>query len=239
MENSTAPPANGNNQPQNTAESGKAKRKRVTFDEWIARFRLAFTNGQLPEILPVMQTVGYTPERLKEYLESTDKLVEFSQQQKKEYGEQYAEMEKFEKLRAEIDATCRTHRSLMKIVLKDDVKNQVALRLGERLKTAYGAWEQVVENFYSQIKKSPPLMAQAQTVGITAATVDEALDKLVVLRALKKSHRKELAEAQAATERRDRAFDELYPHYREFIDYARILLADNQLLEMLGIVVKR
>lgn len=237
MENVTLPPDNPDNEAVPTPE--KSKRKRVSFDEWIARFRLAFTNGQLPEILAVMSTVGYTAERLQGYLTKTDDLAGLNQTQKKEYGEQYDEKSKYETLRAEIDNTFRTHRALLRLLFKSNVKYQTMLSLGDRLKTAFGKWTQTIENFYSQIKASPELIGEVQAVSLTPEVADEMLGKLVALRSLKKSHTKESAEAQAATEARDTAFDELYPHYREFIDYAKILLTDNQLLEALGIVVKR
>lgn len=222
----------------NVNNEGK-KSKWVTMDEWIARFRLAFTNAQLPEIMPVLSTVGYTPEILNDYLKETDELASLSQQQKKEYGEQYEEADKFEKQRAEIDSTFRTQRALLKIIFKNNIKNQTTLELNTRVKTAYGAWEQMIENFYAQIKASPELTEEVKKVSITEEVMDDVLDKLHALRSTKKSHRKELAEAQAATEARDKAFDELYPKYRELMDYAKILLSDNQSLEALGIVVKR
>lgn len=231
MEN-TSPPAPG--------ESGGNKKSRwLSVGEWIARFRLAFTNGQLPEILSVMSTVGYTAERLQGYLNDTDRLAERHRQQEKEYGEQYDEKNKYDALRAEIEGTYRTHRALLKIALKNSVKYQTTLGLHQHLKTAFGKWTQTIENFYTQIKSSPELTDEVQKVGITPEITDAMLEKLVSVRNVKKNHVKESAEAQAATEARDDAFDELYPHYREFIDYAKILLTDNQLLEALGIVVKR
>jgi len=41
------------------------------------------------------------------------------------------------------------------------------------------------------------------------------------------------------TEAHNRAFYELRPLYSEYIKYARILLAGNQALEAIGIVMKR
>ena len=50
---------------------------------------------------------------------------------------------------------------------------------------------------------------------------------------------KEDAEAKAATEKRDKAFDVLYEQYIEPMAYAKTLLKGDQMLEALGIVVKR
>ncbi len=223
----------------NPSTSSKSKKKWISFDEYIAKFRLAFTNAQLPEILPILETVGYTEERLKDYLKQTDELVALGQAQKKEYSEQYDESKKFNTLRSEIDDIFRSHRSLIKIILKNNLKGQTVLGLSDTVKTAYGKWEQQVDNFYSQIKNLPDLAAEAQKVSITPEVVTSVLDKLLELRKLKKSHQKESAESQNATEMRDTAFDKLLPEYKELIDYAKILLSKNQHLEAMGIAVKR
>ncbi|MFA5045356.1 MAG: hypothetical protein WC542_05450 [Paludibacter sp.] len=47
------------------------------------------------------------------------------------------------------------------------------------------------------------------------------------------------ADTRLATEQRIRAFNQLRPLYAEYIKYARILLAGDQALEAIGIVVKR
>lgn len=211
----------------------------VNMDEWIARFRLAFTNGKLPEILSEMQTVGYTESRLDAYLAQTGELEEANQNQKKEYSEQFAETKKFDTLRANMAKDFRKHRALVKLLFKGNTQIYALLRLNDEPTVAYGSWVQLVANFYTQIKNDSTLLEEVKKVNIQEADIDNALAQLETLRALKKSQRKETAEAQAATEARDMAFDELYAKYREFIEYAKILLSDNQLLEALGIVVKR
>lgn len=64
----------GNNQNNQPARNTQAKTMHLNMDEWITHFRLAFTNGQLPEILPVVQIVEYTVEMLQGYLAKTDEL---------------------------------------------------------------------------------------------------------------------------------------------------------------------
>ena len=58
------------------------------------------------------------------------------------------------------------------------------------------------------------------------------------VQSLKESQSKESAEAQAATDARDAAFDALYPQYADYIKYAKVLLAGNQVLEAIGVKVK-
>ena len=114
----------------------------------------------------------------------------------------------------------------------------MALQLDIAIPKAYPEWVQLLTNFYAQITSNAALQAKVLTVGITAATVTAQSQALLVLQTLKESLRKETAEAQTATNTRDRAFDALYPQYSEYIKYAKILLAGNQTLEAIGVKVK-
>ena len=57
--------------------------------------------------------------------------------------------------------------------------------------------------------------------------------------ALKESQKKELGEAQRATDTRDAALDLLYPKYTQLVAFAKVLFPNDQTLEKLGIIVKR
>ncbi len=82
-------------------------------------------------------------------------------------------------------------------------------------------------------------LTKMQPVGVTQEKINDITQQLNAVETLKKEQKKEMGEAPKATEIRDNAFDELYPHYFELIEFAKVLLAEEQLLESLGIVVKR
>ncbi len=115
---------------------------------------------------------------------------------------------------------------------------QSILKLDEAKPKAFGAWQDMVTNFYAQLEAAPELLAKVAAVGLTVEAVTAQKQAMTDLQALKESQRKETAEAQAATDARDRAFDELYPLYSEYIQYAKVLLADRQAIEAIGIKVK-
>ena len=127
---------------------------------------------------------------------------------------------------------------LLKILFKGNVHAQSILKLDEAKPKAFGAWQDLVTNFYAQLEAAPELLAKASAVGLTVEAVTAQKQAMTDLQALKESQRKETAEAQAATDARDRAFDELYPLYSEYIQYAKVLLADSQAIEAIGIKVK-
>lgn len=210
----------------------------VSTSEWIAKMRLTFNNATLPEIYGIMQTVGYDEAKINSLKAKLAALENLQHVQTKEYAEQFSETEKFDMKRAEIDIVFTKQRGLLKILLKGNVHAQAILRLDEVKPKAFGAWQDLVTNFYAQLESTPVLLAEVAKVGVSAASIAAQKQLLADLQALKESQRKETAEAQAATDARDRAFDELYPLYSEYIQYAKVLLADNQALEAVGVKVK-
>lgn len=223
----------------NKTDSGSTKSYYNSIQEWIAKMKLAFTNAKLPAILPYLQTVGYTEEILDGLLGETLNLEDLNQVLKKEQAEQYGETEKLNNAKKALNDTYLTHRGLCRVLFKKNLNAQFALGLNQSPKVAYADWAQLLLNFYGQLSKSTELKTAVAKAGITETAINTALVDLAAVQALKEGQKKETAEAQVAFEIRDKAFDALYEKYRELVDYAKVLLKDNQALEALGIVVKR
>jgi len=226
----TENPATEAPKPQTTAH--------VSIDEQIGKMKLTFANARLPEIFEPMKTVGYTEEKIGALQTELNVLEVKHQACTKEYADQYAETDKFNTKQTEVDSVYSKHRELAKIVFKANVLARAALKLDETKPRLYTSWLQQAANFYAQLGTTPDLQAKASTVGITAEAVTAQKQGLADLQAIKESQRKEMAEAQAATDARDHAFDTLYPKYSEYIKYAKIILSNNQALEAIGVKVK-
>ena len=160
------------------------------------------------------------------------------QTQTKEAADKYNETDKFNVKKAEVDSIFSTHRGLLRILFKGNIHALKALRLDESMPRTYSAWFQMVSNFYSQLAETPDILTKATAVGVTEAKVAAQRQAIAEVQSLKESQSKESAEAQAATDARDAAFDALYPQYTDYIKYAKILLAGNQVLEAIGVKVK-
>jgi hypothetical protein len=222
-----------------TTEAKKSlPRNYVSIDQWIGKMKLTFGNATLPEIFSVMQTVGYTNERIASLIKKLERLENLQQVRTKEYAEQITESDEFDSKCTELYVQYSTHRKLAKILFKGDTLATKSLRLDQTSKRTYSGWYEEATNFYAQLAASPELLTKAGGVGITTEVVDTQKQALVDLQSLKVSQRKETAEAQQATAARDKAFDELYPLYAEYVKYAKVLLEDNKALVALGIIVK-
>jgi hypothetical protein len=214
------------------------KRHFDTMDESIVKMKTTFGNASLPEIFAAMVVVGYTAEKIADLKAEVAQLETLSQSQIKEHADQSEEQKLFDAKREEINKPFSTHRALARILFKGDIHARVSLQLDSENPKAYADWVVLVTNFYAQCTGNSALLTKVQGIGITAETAAAQIQGLTDLQSLKEGLRKETAEAQAATDARDRAFDALYPKYSEYIKYAKVLLPDNQLLEAIGVKVK-
>ena len=221
------------------SEKTSKKNYYMSLNESIAQMKIVFVNAKQPEILAALQTVGYTETKLDGLTAELTDLENLCERQLMEYAEQNAETQRFYEKKDALNATFITHRNLVKIIFKNNLQAQVALNLNAPVKTAYAEWLRMISNFYSQLSKSAEGKAAVAGIGITQPVIDAALSGIAELTSLKDSQKKETAEAQAATERRDIAFDTLYEKYTDLMSYAKALLKGNQALEALRIVVKR
>lgn len=233
---------NQNDQNLNQNEQTPTPKKRnshISMEEWIQRMRLAFSNGKLPNIQEQVGVLDYTTEKLDELLAKVVRLEELHQVQKTEYAQQYAETQKFDQKFSEINDAYMKHLAFCKILFKGDMLASASLDFAGKRKTAYSDWLVQVGNFYSQLLKNASFMAKLQSINIKEEDLKAVQSKLSEIITLKESQKKETAEAQKATESRDKFFDELYPQYSEFVAYAKVVFSKSQELEALGIVTKR
>ena len=221
------------------AGKSASRNQYVSAEELIAKMKIAFTNAKDPDLLPELETVGITEAMLDANLAEITNLENLSQIQKREYGEQYAETDRFNLKKSEIDTLFTRHRNLAKIAFKGDRQANTTLGIDAGRKQAFAPWFQLVSNFYAQILANPDFKTKAEAVNIKEADITAMQTALEEISAVKNSQKKELGEAQRATDIRDAAIDLLYPKYTQLIAFVKVLFPDDQTLEKLGVIVKR
>ena len=205
----------------------------------VVKMKMAFTNAQLPTVLPSLIPVGYTAESLQADYAEVEALEVLMQKQRTETQEQLIESTRFEDSRKAIHQIYVKDRGLCRILFKNDVQAQVELDLRGNVSQAYGNWLKEVKGFYTRINNSERLKTEVAKISMKPADLEAQLNAIVALEAIKNNQKKETAEAQAATEARDLKFDEMYAKYATLVKYSKILLGNDQAIEALGIVVKR
>ena len=205
----------------------------------VVKMKMAFTNAQLPTVLPSLIPVGYTAESLQADYAEVEALETLMQKQRTETQEQIIETKKFDDSRIAIHQIYVKDRGLCRILFKNDVQAQVELDLRGRVSEAYGNWLKEVKGFYTRISNSERLKAEVANISMKPADLEAQLTAIAALEAIKNNQKNKIAATQAATEARDLKFGQIKARYSTLVKYSKILLGKNQALEALGIVVKK
>ena len=109
---------------------------------------------------------------------------------------------------------------------------------GTRKKSLSG-WMAQANQFYKNALGDKAILAELKEFGITEQKLRAGLAELAVIEQANLVQEKEKGEAQAATQKRDAALDELQDWLSDYLAIAKVALEDDpQLLEGLGILVR-
>lgn len=217
----------------------KGKKVHIPLSEWVSKFRLSFSNAKGATFQQKLAPMGYNEEKLNTLLEQLKELESQILLQKKRYAEQYSATEAFKQKMNEVFKEYSDHYSLCKVFFKKNVTAISVLELSGLRKIGYGEQSQQIANFYAQLLDNPELLEAVKAINIKREDLEAVQNKLVEVSELKEAQKRCIAQAQKATEERDKTFDELYSQYADFIAYSKIIFKQVQDLEALGITVKR
>jgi len=157
--------------------------------------------------------------------------------QKQEYGEQFTATADLQLSKANANKTYMRHVKLARVALRNDRGAYEALQLAGGRKQSTSGWIQQSKIFYANALASADILAKLSVLTMTAEALTAGQILVTEVEAKLSIQLKEKGEAQAATQARDAAFDDLQDWMSDFVAIARIALEnDSQLLEMLGIV---
>lgn len=210
----------------------------ISLASWLEKMRLAFANAMLPSIFPTLETVGYTEIRLLELRQKVADMERYINEHQTAHAHKMGETDQSKKDMKAINTVYSKHRAMAKLIFAENALACSVLNLHVARKKDYNNWFQDVSSFYAQLALNPQLAVEAERVSITKAVVETQRQQLDLLQEQKNKQRMKSAEAKQTLERRNKAFDQLYPLYSEYIKYAKILLPHNQALEAIGIKVK-
>ena len=157
--------------------------------------------------------------------------------QKKEDGEQKAATNELSLSVEVANAVYVPHVKVARIALKKDASLSVQLDLAGERKQKQSAWMGQTKVFYTNLLSNEAALAKMAAFGQTREKLEVGQTLVLAVEEKFALRKKEMGEAQNATEARDSAADELQDWYSDYIEIARLALADKpQYLEMLGIV---
>ncbi|MCB0210334.1 MAG: hypothetical protein KDJ52_13440 [Anaerolineae bacterium] len=207
-----------------------------SIDSQLLNAQLAINNAlENPDILADLSRFGYDEAKInagKGLFQQAKALVE---QQKVEYGEQFAASEALNQAYKAADGAYDVTLKVARVAFKGNKKAQNALDLSGRRKRNLAAWLGQTKTFYNNLLAQPDLLASMANFGYDQARLESERSLVKQVARLNEQQETEKGEAQQLTKNRDVALDALDEWMDDFKEIAEVaLIAAPQRLEMLG-----
>ncbi len=206
--------------------------------QYISENMTMLTNAQLPDVWEKLKNRGYSEVEIGQKLAELAALRNLNEAQRKEYGEQYQSTANYNAAQEAMHGDYEDHLGYARLVFKKDLAASTALGLGGRRHRSQSGYAAQALLFYNNLL-NPENAAWQTALGKKGVSADElaaqqsAYSNLATLEA---AQQKETGEAQAATKKRDAAYDALREWTSEFRATAKIALRKYpQMMEQLGI----
>lgn len=208
-------------------------------DVFLLSSRIAIVNAiENPPIATMLADFGYDAERLnagKELLENAEGQQALKT---KEFSEQIAATATLHREMEEAKALYDKHYKIARIAFKDNEGVLTALQLKGRRKRSYSGWLEQSLTFYTNLLGNSIALEGMAGFNITKEKLEAGQKEAKEVEQAYAQQHKEKGEAQQATVNRDVAFDLLDDWLSDYLQIARLALAEKpQYMEALGIVV--
>jgi hypothetical protein len=191
-----------------------------------------------PAILTAVTIFGYDQARLEAARTLQEEALALTDQQKREYGEQY---EATQTVQAAWDEAATAYSAALKIariVFRGNESARNALGLSGTRKQSLSGWLDQARRFYNNMLHDPDFVAAMTPYSYDQAKLEAEAALVQAVAEAKDAQDRERGEAQEATLARDAKLDELDQWLADFKAIAQVALSDSpQQLEQLGWVV--
>ena len=209
-----------------------------SIDSFLSQAQVAIDNSlNNPKILGYVSDFGYSTARIQKGKALYSSAMAAQLAQTAESGEQISASQT---LGEAWDKAKKTYMRLIKVArvaLKKNTGATAQLALGGKRKESLSGWLAQANQFYQNALADKAMLAELKEFGITDVKLKAGLAELAVIEQANLVQEKEKGEAQAATQKRDAALDELQDWLSDYLAIAKVALEDDpQLLEGLGIL---
>jgi len=195
-------------------------------DERLAQYQLFFDVALKDDaVKPMYANYGYDDGTMQEGVALFDSGYGMQQQQKKEYGEQFAATDELAAVR---DAAYETYMELVqlaRIAFKRERNFQNQLELGGQREQSYKKLYMQMLSFYDAALDSADIQKALSRFRVTPESLNAGRALVVSMQQKYQAQKKETSEAQRASHDRDSALDALDDWMGDFIGVSRIALS--------------
>ena len=215
-----------------------APRPKQSIEDRLSAAQVALDNAlgdaELQEALAVY---GYDADKLQEGRQLYETARSLHDQQRAEYGDQYAATDALQSAWEEAKTVYIRHVKVARVAFKRSRGTWEELGLSGKRKRTISGWLTQARQFYTNALADPDILTALGEFGITQEKLEAGRALVDDVEAANAAQEKEKGEAQAATVARDEALDALDEWMSDFVAIARVALEDRpQQLEKLGIV---
>ena len=183
--------------------------------------------------------VGYSERKLNEGATLSNEAATLYEVQLKEYGDVDDAQDKLKLSRKAVNKMYKVTLRIARIAFRNNVQAETTLELNGKRARTFSGWLKQSLNFYHAILANNDWVTAMAGYGQTEDVLNNALMDIKAVSIAAENVKKEMGDAQNATEMRDMKFEELINWLTDYDVLAKIALADSpQLLEKIGIVVK-
>lgn len=183
--------------------------------------------------------VGYSEEELNAGAALSNEAATLYEVQLKEYGDVDDAQDRLKLSRKAVNKMYKVTLQIARIAFRKNVQAETTLELNGKRARTFSGWLKQSLNFYHAIIANNDWTAAMAKYGQTEGVLNSALQEIKEVSAAAENVKKEMGDAQNATEVRDLKFEELINWLTDYDVLAKIALVDSpQLLEKIGIVVK-
>lgn len=209
-----------------------------SLDERLNRANTAIVNAmEDPEVQNALTPFGYTPERMQQGRDLLEYAKGMHLKQKSEYGDQFAATEALDAAFDAADKTLAKWRRVAQVALEGDTNACVTLGVHTRRKRSMAAWLTQATQFYTHALANASVLTSLAQYGLTQEKLEAGKAQADAVETAWLAQKKEMGEAQQATQVRDAAMEELEDWLHPFIKIARVALEETpQYMEKLGIL---
>ncbi len=209
-----------------------------SIDNLLSQAQLAIDNAlNNPKILEYLSDFGYTSARIQQGKKLYNTAAAAQLAQTIEAGEQISTTATLNEAWEIAKKTYIRFVKVARVVFKRNSGVSTQLDLGGSRKRTLSGWMVQSTQFYKNALASKAILKDLAEFGITEQKLKAGLKEVEAIEAANLAQEKEKGEAQAATQKRDAALDELQDWLSDYLAIAKIALEEEpQLLEGLGVL---
>ena len=211
-----------------------------SIDTLLSDAQLAIDNAlNNPKVLGYLSDFGYTKAKIQQGKQLYNVAATAQLAQQAEAGDQISATTEVNEAWETAKKSYMRFLKVARVAFKSNSGVATQLDLGGTRKKSLSGWMAQAKQFYKNALDNKAVLSELKEFGITEAKLKAGLAELAVIEQANMIQEREKGEAQAATEKRDAALDELQDWLSDYLAIAKVALEEEpQLLEGLGVLVR-